>query len=665
MRIGLKLFLRAVLSLLILLPAAIILTVGMISVFSFSSKMLSEEVRTVVYSQTSGLEVVFDEFINSIKFSSRLKFIKETAAGQYSNVQNEITSYINSHIKDNPDILDVIITDPNGVVCIDYKGREIGSLYSGFNEGVSRLGKNEVYISDISIQNSEYENKNTFYIVHQIRNEENTVGYISEVINTDSLSYFLGGTSFFKEGDMLVIDSKGTALDLNDTLITRFDEITNSGIKDLVSEIRGTRKNSVAKYENVDRGGFIGNYNNIGQTNWIWIGLYPNAAVTTRVSDTYINGFIMVSVITVIFFVLMLFITRMVFHPMSVMIKKMKLISDGSRNERFEINGSNEFARMASTFNGMINEVVISEELHRTISNLSDNMLFEWDFKKEKLYVSDNLLNIFKIDVEKSTLLNGNFIDSLMEKSYAENYKCDIARIMKSKSYIESEYQVLAKSGSVIWISMRAQCVTDRLGNLLRIIGVFTNIDSEKKLTLQLSERASYDFLSQLYNRSTFERQLQTELARSANRRLAVMFIDVDDFKFINDRYGHTTGDEVIKHVSKTIRELLGEGGFGGRFGGDEFVMCVTDENLLNNIREMATKFIDVLNDGYHSELADVTLNIKASIGIAIAPEHGKDGDTLTAAADEAMYYVKKNGKSNYHIYDPGDSDLIDMMHTI
>ena len=221
------------------------------------------------------------------------------------------------------------------------------------------------------------------------------------------------------------------------------------------------------------------------------------------------------------------------------------------------------------------------------------------------------------------------------------------------------------KNGSLLWFSIRALCVTDRLGEPLRVIGVVTDIDSEKKLELQLSERASYDFLSQLYNRSTFERELKSEIERSAHSKVAVLFIDVDDFKFINDRFGHSVGDEVIKYVAGCIKQRVKGSGFAGRFGGDEFVLCITDPKQIEEIESLSLDLIDELYEGYHSELANVSINVKASIGIAFYPEHGDDSNKVVAAADEAMYFVKKNGKANYHIYQPEDSEMEDLQHTL
>ena len=155
-------------------------------------------------------------------------------------------------------------------------------------------------------------------------------------------------------------------------------------------------------------------------------------------------------------------------------------------------------ADLDALLNDLLDEVFLSEERHRTIAELSDNMLFEWDFHKERMYCSPNMLAKFDIKTEDSTLSNGKFIDSLMNSEDAEKYKRDINQLLKNKNGYSAEYQLKTKSGAVIWVSLRAVCITDRLGEPLRVIGVMTDIDNEKKLELQLSERASYDFLSQL-----------------------------------------------------------------------------------------------------------------------------------------------------------------------
>ena len=241
-------------------------------------------------------------------------------------------------------------------------------------------------------------------------------------------------------------------------------------------------------------------------------------------------------------------------------------------------------------------------------------MLFEWDFHKESMYVSANTLAKFDIDPSQATLSNGRFLDSLMDQENSERYKRDISMLLKNQNGYSAEYQLRAKSGAVIWVSLRANCITDRLGEPLRVIGVMTDIDNEKKLELQLSERASYDFLSKLYNRSSFIREFTSEIERRGQNKVAAMFLDVDDFKFINDRFGHTVGDEVIRFVADNIRKKVDDrGGFAGRFGGDEFVMCFTNQEDIENIEDIAMNIIDELNMGYTTS-DGMLINVKISI---------------------------------------------------
>ena len=152
---------------------------------------------------------------------------------------------------------------------------------------------------------------------------------------------------------------------------------------------------------------------------------------------------------------------------------------------------------------------------------------------------------------------------------------------------------------------------------------------------------------------------LSSELDRRGPNKIAVMFIDVDDFKFINDRYGHAIGDEVIRYVADKIRTKVDDrGGFAGRFGGDEFVLCFTNQEDIANAEQIAMDIIDELYVGYTSQDdASVLINVRASIGIAYCPLHTEDVNELLSFSDTAMYFVKKNGKTNYHVYVPEDSE--------
>ncbi|GHV49326.1 hypothetical protein FACS189499_10350 [Clostridia bacterium] len=393
----------------------------------------------------------------------------------------------------------------------------------------------------------------------------------------------------------------------------------------------------------------------IGKTGWSWAGIYPMANVTALLSGTFWTAAVVVVALVLIFGIIAVINARGLAEPLGVMTSKMTLINNGNFDERFSEYTLVEYNRISENFNMLIKDVTASEEIHRTVSNISDNILFEWSVRNEKMYVTDNFSGLFRLNTEEATLTNGLFLDSLMEPTMADNWKVDVAKLLKQHDENVSEYQVKSRTGKLVWIRVTTHCVMRRQDDtqISRIIGVIANIDSEKTLAIHLANRASYDFLSGLFNRSTFLRELGDFLALSDTAPLALIFIDVDDFKFINDRYGHSVGDEIIKHVALVVKDTLKDNGFAGRFGGDEFMICVNRPVAVSRIEEFAGKLIEIFNKGYHSDEANVTLAIKASLGVSFSPQHGRDVTELVSKADEAMYFVKKNGKSNYHIYQP------------
>ena len=663
MKPGLKAILNLVMAASIIIPAAAIVTTGVFSSAHQSKEITSEQVTTLGYAQSGGLEVLFSECGETLRAASLYNEIIETAEGRYADVESGVTRLFDGLVQSNPYILDIIVTEVNGVICADMRSNGVGSLFPGF-EAAKNLSKQEVYISDITVSNSDYEGKNTLYAVCRINHGESFSGFISMVFSSEIFAEYLSGCDFYEYADLFITDRKGTALGF-DGDVKRYDEINTPAFKELVNSVVGTQNNISSKFEKINTGGLVGCFGNISVSGgWYWYCAYPVSKISV-ISTQLIIITIAVAAACLVCAVFTIAVSRKVIRPLHAITGKMRNINKGDVDVRFDTGAGGEYDYISETFNQMMDEVLLSGELHKTISELSDNMLFEWDFLRETLYVSDNFINLFDIDPKQATLINGRFIDSVMDKENSEKYKVDINKLLRTKDTLSGEYQVSTRQSGAIWISVQAQCAVDRLGGLLRIVGVITNINNEKTLTLQLSERASYDFLSQLYNRSTFMRELQTEIERSVSSRVGVIFIDVDDFKFVNDRYGHSTGDEIIKCVARIIKEKLKNCGFAGRFGGDEFVMCVTEETTLENIDKLAMSLIELFDQGYYSKEHDVTLKIKASLGIAIAPDHGRESEILLAAADEAMYFVKKNGKSNYHIYDPEDSLLVDLMHSL
>lgn len=650
------------------IPMLIAGIVGYFSMTGFAANSVSQFARAAGAAQQEIINQYLNECISDVaylSFSGTAGTLAQSGQGDDAKAK---LSLIAENIADrNSGFKNLVITDDSGNIVFESEETQgMKESFFGFEE-IEDLQVGNVKMSGIYINNEDY-GADIFFVAKAIDKDGLNIknGYAIEVVDLSRINEILAQSTYGEgKGYLAVTDGYNCVLNYEGNKVQKIDDISDSGIRDV---LKSTVKPSSKENIDYNVGSKLGCYNyftGASTSNWKWVSVYPGNMSMSQIAVPLAISLGAMVLLAVICALLGILITKSIVNPMNEMVKVAREIQDGDRDKRLDIKTHNEFKDISELFNNMLDDVSMSEELHRTISDISDNMLFEWDFHKETMYVSDNFKEKFDIDPSEAQLANGKFLDKIMTEDYAEIYKRDISTLLKNRTGHSGEYQMTTKNGSLLWFSIRALCVTDRLGEPLRVIGVVTDIDSEKKLELQLSERASYDFLSQLYNRSTFERELKSEIERSAHAKVAVLFIDVDDFKFINDRFGHSVGDEVIKYVAGCIKQRVKGSGFAGRFGGDEFVLCITDPKQIEEIESLSLDLIDELYEGYHSELANVSINVKASIGIAFFPEHGDDSNKVVAAADEAMYFVKKNGKANYHIYQPEDSEMEDLQHTL
>ncbi|MDX1517905.1 MAG: EAL domain-containing protein, partial [Woeseiaceae bacterium] len=201
------------------------------------------------------------------------------------------------------------------------------------------------------------------------------------------------------------------------------------------------------------------------------------------------------------------------------------------------------------------------------------------------------------------------------------------------------------------WLSINGQGLYDGAGELIGGVITFRDVTDIKRRTHELEQRAQYDELTGLPNRSAFTEHLSAAIGRSQRKGLpiAVLFIDLDRFKSVNDTLGHDIGDAVLCEVAKRLRDNLRIGDYSGRWGGDEFVVCLEDFGEMSNAAGAAQKLLLVLSERYDVNNSEVYAT--PSIGISICPDSGTDAERLIKAADIAMYEAKKRGGGRFQYY--------------
>jgi len=200
-------------------------------------------------------------------------------------------------------------------------------------------------------------------------------------------------------------------------------------------------------------------------------------------------------------------------------------------------------------------------------------------------------------------------------------------------------------------LSLNGQGLFDGKRELIGGLITFRDITELARKTTELEKRAQFDDLTGLANRTLFTEQLARAVGRSQRKAspLATLFIDLDRFKSVNDTLGHDVGDAVLREVASRLKKNLRIGDFSGRWGGDEFVVCLEDFGEASNAAAAAQKLLLVLSEKY--QLGDSEVYATPSIGIAIYPDSGDNAARLIKAADVAMYEAKKRGGDRFQYY--------------
>jgi diguanylate cyclase (GGDEF)-like protein/PAS domain S-box-containing protein len=228
----------------------------------------------------------------------------------------------------------------------------------------------------------------------------------------------------------------------------------------------------------------------------------------------------------------------------------------------------------------------------------------------------------------------------------------EFMRIVKARGSISGfESQVYRKNGDVIWISENARAVLDDAGNVLHYEGTVEDVTERHLYQARIEQQANYDTLTGLANRSLLHDRIQQAIlsAASYGTRLAVVFIDLDRFKFINDSLGHHVGDQLLRNVAERFKDCVREYDTVARLGGDEFVLLINGESGPDSVATVVEHVLEAVATPWRYGSSE--FEITCSVGVALYPDDGADAVTLLKHADSAMYRAKEHGRNNFQFF--------------
>lgn len=293
-----------------------------------------------------------------------------------------------------------------------------------------------------------------------------------------------------------------------------------------------------------------------------------------------------------------------------------------------------------------------AERRYRSIFEHATEGIFQSSLDGRYLNVNPALARLYGFDSPESLIEE---LDNIERQLYIEpNRRAEFVDLMREHGAVTNfESAVRRRDGSIIWISENAHAVRDAEHEILYFEGTVTDITSRRRYQQALAYQATHDMLTGLPNRALFMDRLEQSLAsaRREGRLVTVAFIDLDQFKLINDTLGHATGDALLMTIARRLRDSLRNADTLARLGGDEFVLTCTHPADREEISRVMQRVLDCISQPWNTLNGEY--NIGCSIGVSVFPRDGGTAEELLKNADTAMYKAKEAGRNCFRFFTP------------
>jgi diguanylate cyclase (GGDEF)-like protein/PAS domain S-box-containing protein len=371
-----------------------------------------------------------------------------------------------------------------------------------------------------------------------------------------------------------------------------------------------------------------------------------------------------------------IYLTRAITRPIDALLGATRMIASGKLGYTVDYSDKTEFGELASHFNDMscslqtgyaklVEEITEhkkseealreSDERYAMAAQGSNDGLWDWDLRNSTIYFSSRWKSMLGYADDEIGNTPEEWLSRVHPDDLPEIEARIAAHISGRNSHLENEFRMLHQDGTYHWVLTRGMAVRNASGQAYRMAGSQTDIMSRKIATEQLVYNAFHDALTDLPNRSLFMDRLQHVITTSARRSgqfYAVLFLDMDRFKIVNDSLGHLVGDKLLIAVGLKLAVCIRPGDTVARLGGDEFSVLLEDIKELKDAVDVADRIHLTLSTPFMIDGHEVYAAV--SIGIALGSELYERAEQVLRDADIAMYEAKKRGSAFSEIFDAG-----------
>lgn len=296
-----------------------------------------------------------------------------------------------------------------------------------------------------------------------------------------------------------------------------------------------------------------------------------------------------------------------------------------------------------------------SETRYALAAEGANDGLWDWNLASdENVYYSPRWFEIMGVVPETGEIPGKNYwLDRIHPDDY-QNVSTELEAHLEGKTeHFENEHRVRHSDGEYQWVMIRGLAVRDESGKACRIAGSLTDISGRKRVEEKIAHDAVHDALTGLPNRKRLLQRLERSVQRTkrhGNYTFAVLFIDLDRFKTVNDSMGHRAGDELLLKISDKLLNLVRPSDMVARLGGDEFVILLENVKDTRRVNRIAERILSDLQKP--TKISGKKIYVGASIGVVFSSENYDNPEDLLRDADLAMYRAKVKGKGRYELFD-------------
>lgn len=293
-------------------------------------------------------------------------------------------------------------------------------------------------------------------------------------------------------------------------------------------------------------------------------------------------------------------------------------------------------------------KLLLQQKRYQLIIDKSEEIIYEISLRGGGCLVSDRMKEKFGWSFPEQ--IENPSVDSLMEiwkvhPEDKEKLRKSLIDMIDENNSTESLIRMRQADGEYIWCKVARFPLLDNDNILVSIVGKIADVDDEVREKKKLELQSRTDGLTRLLNKKTFMKESQDELKKNTSLRSALIFIDLDYFKEVNDKLGHIMGDKAIKDAAKELQNVFSDSGLVARFGGDEFCIFINDISK-NTLKDKLGMAVDKLKETYTD--GSSTVEVTASIGAAYGVSEHIGFQALLGCADQAVYEAKENGRNQY-----------------